>query len=169
MNEQKVSRVSFTRRYLDRMRNPPEYVDEELPTKTVKIFKRAYGRGTVVHGQIGTVVMGSIHFSGSHYDFGPGSYSLRITRRSVYVGSVMPTRNTELEWMLHHSRKGTLDAIPFFLGTQVANRSRMTANVEARGDPMSPIYSLSPGTITTYFQSRRGSARVYSSLEGVFS
>jgi len=168
MNDQKVERVSFTRRFLDEMRNPPEYVDEKLPTKTVQIFKRAFGRGTVVHGQIGTVEMGSIHFSGSHYDFGPGSYSLRVTRRSVYVGSVMPTRNTELEWMLHHSRKGTLDAIPFFLGTQVANRSRMTANVEARGGPMNPIYSLGPGTIRAYFQSRRGSARVYSSLEGIF-
>jgi len=168
MNDQKVERVSFTRRFLDEMRNPPEYVDEKLPTKTVQIFKRAFGRGTVVHGQIGTVEMGSIHFSGSHYDFGPGSYSLRVTRRSVYVGSVMPTRNTELEWMLHHSRKGTLDAIPFFLGTQVPNTRRVPLDAEARGGPMSPIYSLSPGTITTYFQSRRGSARVYSSLEGIF-
>ena len=166
--DQKVDRVSFTRRFLDRMKNPPEYVDEEIPNKTVQIFKRAYGRGTVIHGQIGTVMMGSIQFSGSHYDFGPGSYSLRVIRRSVYVGSVMPTRNTELEWMIHHSRKGTIDAIPFSLGTQVANRSRMTLNVEARGGPMNPIYALPPGTITTYFQSRRGSARVYSSLEGVF-
>jgi len=168
MNDQKIERVSFTRRFLDETRNPPEYVDEKLPTKTVQIFKRAFGRGTVVHGQIGTVEMGSIHFSGSHYDFGPGSYSLRITRRSVYVGSVMPTRNTELEWTLHHSRKGTLDAIPFFLGTQVPNTRRVPLDAEAHGGPMNPIYSLGPGTIRAYFQSRRGSARVYSSLEGIF-
>ena len=165
---QKVERVSFTRRFLDRSKNPPEYVDEELPTRTVKIFKRAYGRGTVIHGQIGTVMMGSIRFSGSHYDFSPGSSSLRIIRRSVYVGSVMPTRNTEVEWMLHHSREGTVDAIPFFLGTQVPNARRVPLGAEALGGPMNPLYSFGPGTIRTYFQSRRGSARVYSSLEGIF-
>ena len=169
MPDQKVDKVILTRRFLDKAANPWEYRDEELPTKTVQIFKRAYGRGTVIHGQIGTVMMGSIQFSGSHYDFGPGSYSLRVTRRSVYVGSVMPTRNTELEWMIHHSRKGTLDAIPFFLGTQVPNLRSVPIGKETLGGPMNPIYSLSPGTITTYFQSRRGSARVYSSLEGIVS
>jgi len=168
MPDQKVQRVNITRRFLDKAVNPWEYREEELPTETSKIFKRAYGRGTVVHGQIGTVMMGSIQFSGSHYDFSPGSYSLRITRRSVYVGSVMPTRNTELEWLLYHSRLGTVDAIPFFLGTQVPNHRSVPVGAEVKGDPKRPIYSLPPGTISTFFQSRRGSARVYSSLEGVF-
>jgi len=168
MPEPEVSRQFVTRKSLDKSRDPWEYVDEVLPTETVKVFKRAYGRGTVIHGQIGTVMMGSIQFSGSHYDFGPGSYSLRVIRRSVYVGSVMPTRNTELEWMIHHSQIGTLDAIPFFLGTQVPNTRMVPLGMEARGGPRNPIYSLGPGIITTYFQSRRGSARVYSSLEGIF-
>jgi len=164
---QKVERVSFTRRFLDRSKNPPEYVDEELPTRTVKIFSRNK-QGTIFSGTPTLMNMGSIRFSGSHYDFSPGSSSLRIIRRSVYVGSVMPTRNTELEWMLHHSRKGTVDAIPFFLGTQVPNTRRVPLGAEALGGPMNPLYSFGPGTIRTYFQSRRGSARVYSSLEGIF-
>ena len=160
-----VQRVSFTRRAYDRRRNPPEYIDEELPTQTVKIFARRKA-GTAVHGQIGTVNMGSIYFSGSHYDFAPGTYSLRIIRRSVYVGSVMPTRNTELEWSLRHSREGTVDVIPFFLGTQKVHQTRAWLS-EARGGPLNPIYAFGPGTLWTYFRSKRGTARVYSSLEGV--
>ncbi|MBA7711021.1 hypothetical protein ES703_119971 [subsurface metagenome] len=167
MNEQKVERLSFTRRYLDRMKNPPEYVDEELPTKTVKIFKRGYANGTMIDGLSGTLSVGSIEFSGSHYDFGPGSFSLRIMRRSVYVGSVMVGRNLELEWAMHHSREGTIDVIPFFLGTQVPNLRGIPIGAEVLGGPMNPIYSLGPGTINTFFSSRRGSARVYSSLEGI--
>ena len=165
--DQKVERVSYTRRFLDKRRNPWEYVDEELPTTTVKIFAREKP-GTAVHGQIGTVNMGSIHFSGSHYDFGLGSFSLRITRRSVYVGSVMPSRNTELEWSLRHSREGTVDVIPFFLGTQVPNLRSVPLGGEVRGGPLNPVYSFGPGTLWTYFRSKRGTARVYSSLEGIF-
>ena len=167
--DQKVDRVSFTRRFLDKSRNPWEYVDEEVPTKTVKIFKRGCANGTMIDGLSGTLSVGSIQFSGSHYDFGPGSYSLRVTRRSVYVGSVMPSRNLEAEWSLWHSREGTIDVIPFFLGTQVPNLRGVPIGAEARGGPMNPIYSFGPGTINTFFSSRRGSARVYSSLEGIIS
>jgi len=169
-NDQKVDRVNFTRRYLDRMMNPPDYRDEELPTKTVKIFNRGFNRGTMIAGSAASVAanMGSIHFSGSHYDFGLGSHSLRITRRSVYVGSVMSNRNLQAEWRLHHSRVGTLDKIPFFIGTQASNRRSGDWKAEAIGDAMRPIYSLGPGTITSYFQAWTGSARVYASLEGVF-
>jgi len=167
--DQKVDRVSFTRRYLDRMKNPPEYVDEELPTKTVHIFKRGFANGTMIDGLSGTLGVGSIQFSGSHYDFGPGSHSLRITRRSVYVGSVMANRNLEAEWALWHSRKGTVQVIPFFIGTQASNRRSGDWKSEAQGGPMNPLYSFGPGTINTFFSSRRGSARVYSSLEGIVS
>ena len=166
MNEQKVERVSFTRRYLDRMRNPPEYVDEELPTKTVKIFSRNK-QGTILSSASGLTNMGSIHFSGSHYDFGPGSYSLRVTRRSVHIGSAV-TYNTEVEWMLRHSREGTVDMIPFFIGTQLNYRRTGEKRTEARGGLMNPIYSFGPGTLWSYFKPRRGTVRVYSSLEGAF-
>jgi len=166
---QKVERVSFTRRFLDRSKNPPEYVDEELPTRTVKIFSRKK-QGTVFAGTTSVINMGSIHFSGSHYDFSPGSSSLRIIRRSVHMGSVALDNNIEQEWVLRHSREGTVDKIPFFLGTQVAadRRGLNRTDAETFGGPMNPLYVLGPGTIWTYFKAFRGTARVYSSLEGVF-
>jgi len=165
-NDQKVQRLSTTFRYYDRRRNPPEYVEAELPTQTVKIFSRNK-QGTILDSSSGLTIMGSIYFSGSHYDKAPGTFSMRVVRRSVYVGSIMPTRNTNHEWMLRHSREGTVDMIPFFLGTQVANRSRMTLNVEALGDSMKPIYAFGPGTLWTYWNPRSGTARVYSSLEAL--
>lgn len=168
MAEPEVERTFVTRRFLDKRRDPWEYVPEELPTKTVKIFSRNK-QGTIVDATLGLTNMGSIAFSGSHYDFGPGSFSLRVIRRSVYIGSVRPDVNTEFEWMLRHSREGTVDMIPFFLGTQLANVHRAREWLsEARGGPMNPIYAFGPGTIFTYFNPRRGSARVYSSLEGIF-
>jgi len=167
MNEQKVERISFTRRFLDRMKNPPEYVDEELPTKTVKIFKRGFANGTTIDGLSGTQSVGSIKFSGSHYDFGPGSYSLRITRREAFVGSVMSGRNLEAEWSIWHSREGTIDVIPFFIGSQRYNRRAENWKAVALGGPMNPVYAFGPGTLNTFFSATRGSARVYSSLEGI--
>ena len=169
MTQQKIERTSFTRRYLDNMKNPPEYVDETLPTKTIKIFSRKK-QGTLmdpctIGGSIG--IMGSIHFSGSHYDFSPGSYSLRITRRSVHVGS-RTSYGANVEWKLRHSREGTVDMIPFYMGTRSQDRRNELARSELLGGPMNPIYAFGPGTLWTYFQPRRGTIRVYSSLEGVF-
>lgn len=169
MPDQKVERVSFTRRFLDRAKNPPEYVDEELPTKTVKIFSRKK-QGTICYGTTSPINMGSIRFSGSHYDFSPGSSSLRIIRRSVHIGSVELDKNIELDWVLRHSREGTVDSIPFFLGTQLAanRRGLNRGDAEAFGGPMNPLYVFGPGTLWSYFKSYRGTARVYSSLEGIF-
>ena len=161
-------RQFVTRRFLDERLNPPQFVDEVLPTTTKRIFKRGFNKGTLIDGQLGAAEMGSIQFSGSHYSFGPGSFSLRITRREIYIGSVMPTRNLEAEWSIHHSREGTVQKIPFFLGTQVPNNRAVPLGNVALGGPMNPVYSFGPGTIRTYFQSHRGSARVYSSLEGIF-
>lgn len=160
--DQKVDKVIHTRRFLDRMRNPPEYMDEELPTKTVKIFSRNK-QGTkidacTIGGSI--AIMGSKYFSGSHYDFGPGSFSLRITRRSVYVGSRSSYSKAAAEWRLRHSREGTVDMIPFRTGSLM--------QAELLGGPMNPIYSFGPGTLWTYFKPDKGTLRVYSSLEGVF-
>lgn len=167
-NDQKVERVITTRRFLDKRRNPWEYVDEELPTTSVHIFSRKK-QGTLLDSGIGLSIMGSIQFTGSNYDTAPGSFSLRITRRSVYIGSRPLGVNTELEWKLRHSRLGTVDAIPFFLGTQLA-RARLPQNSEAvaQGNPMAPIYAFGPGTLWHYINPRRGTFRVYASMEGVF-
>lgn len=171
--EQSVQRVIHTRAMLDDMRNPPEYVEEKLPTRTFKLFARSK-MGTLydpeIHTNASPLNVGSMQFSGSHYDFAPGSYSLRIIRRSVYVGST-DRRNIQLEWRLRHSRIGTLDALPFLLGTYSTPRRDSKMNYEAFGNPMAPIYSFPAGTLWSYFvpgAGGRGSARVYSSLEGVF-
>ena len=157
MKEQKVERASVTRRFLDKRRNPWEYVDEALPTQTVHIFSRKK-QGTMVDSSHGDVIVGSIQFSGSHYDFSPGSYSLRVTRRNASVGSI-PSTNGRANWLLRHSRIGTVDSIPFY---------RAAARQIDVGDAMKPVYSFGPGTLWAYFNSKAGSLRVSSSLEGIF-
>lgn len=155
---QKVDRQSVTQRYLDRMRNPPEYVDDELPTKTVHLINRAQ-QGTIIDSNSGALNMGSVYFSGSHYDDAPGSFSLRITRRHAAVGS-MDTAVGDVWWKLHHSRLGTVDMLPFQGGV-------VHSHLE-RGDRLAPVYSFGPGTITHYMQSLAGTARVSASMEGIF-
>jgi len=154
---QKVERVSFTRRFLDRAKNPPEYVDEELPTKTVQIFAREK-QGTYIIAGDGALNMGSIRFSGSHYDFAPGSYALRVLRRSVSYGSM--STGGQLNWCLRHSRLGTVEKLTF----HNADKSPLVDH----GGPMNPLYSFGPGTVTAYMQSVVGSHRIASSLEGIF-
>ena len=155
--DQQVSRENVTRRFLDPMRNPPEYVDESLPTQTVKIFKRNR-IGTAIDNSLGDLNFGSIQFTGSHYDFAPGSYSLRITRHTLGVGSPGGPGG-QLWWKLHHSRMGTIDGIPM-----AAARGQITRDKS----PMEPLYALGPGTITQYLRSLKGTWRVSTSLEGIF-
>jgi len=158
MSEPEVEREFTTRRRLDKRRDPWEYVDEELPTKTVHIFKRTL-QGTSIDSNVGETEMGSIEFSGSHYDFGPGSYALRIIRQSIGVGSFNPGAGAGLiDWVLHHSREGTIDAIPF---TSAGRLNQV-------GGPERPIYALGPGTISVRFNPRAGTVRIFSSLEGIF-
>lgn len=158
MAEPEVSRSFSTRRYLDRRRNPPEYVDDELPTKTVHIFKRNL-QGTAIDSNVGETEMGSIEFSGSHYDFAPGSYALRIIRQSIGVGSFNPGAGAGLlYWTLWHSREGTIDCIPF----TAAGRLNQV------GGPERPIYAFGPGTISVRFNPKAGTVRIFSSLEGIF-
>ena len=166
---QKVEKESTTKRRLDTRKNPWEYVDDELPTRTKKIFSRNK-QGTLLDSNSGLTIMGSVHFSGSHYNFAPGTCSFRVTRRSVSIGSSV-NYNSEIEWKLRHSREGTVDVIPFFGGTQYSKYPRSAANwkAEALGGPMNPIYAFGPGTLWTYFNPRRGTVRVYSSLEGIMS
>jgi len=158
MNEQKIERVSFTRRYLDRMRNPPEYVDEELPTKTVKIFKRKQ-QGTAIDSSLGDLNFGSIQFTGSYYSFSQGSYSLRITRHTIGVGSPGGP-GAQLWWKLRHSQLGTVDAIPMDSARGQIIRDKA---------PMEPLYSFGSGIVTQYLRSLKGTWRIASSLEGIFS
>jgi len=154
--DQQVDRASFTPRFLDRMRNPPEYVDQELPTKTFKLFKRRFMGGTMIDSTHSAVNFGSIEFSGSQHEFSPGSYSLRITRQHMGLGSV--SSGAQAYWHLFHSRLGTIDTIPF----------QAVARLNTVADPMAPVYSLGPGTITIYWRTRKGSVRPFSSLEGIF-
>ena len=166
MPEPEVSRQFISRKLLDKSRDPWEYVDQELPTKTKKIFSRTK-LGTIIDSASGAVNMGSVQFSGSHHDFAPGSYSFRVTRQSVYVGSMAP--DAQLIWKLRHSREGTVDSIPFGRsGTMQAKYLRYGPSTPLVKAPLEPIYAVGPGTLWTYFQSLKGTARVFSSLEGIF-
>lgn len=165
MDDQRVQRLVTTRRFLDKRREPWEVVEEELPTTTKKVFARGK-QGTALDTGAGRTIMGSYRITGSHYDFAPGTYSYRVTRRSVHIGSYENT-NCEIDWELRHSREGTVDRIPFLLGTPAKFRGRDSNRAEAFGQPLAPLYSFGPGTIWTYFNPKRGTVRVFSVLEGL--
>jgi len=155
--DQDVQRVSYTRKFLDKATNPWEYRDEELPTETIKIFQRTK-QGTAIDNSLGDLNFGSVGFTGSHYDFAPGSYSLRVFRHNISVGSPGGPGG-QLWYKLHHSRLGTIDAIAMNNARGQLTRDR---------SPMEPLYSLGPGTITQYLRSLKGTWRVSTSMEAVF-
>lgn len=167
--DQKIQQISMIRKRLDRSRLPFSYVDDEVPTQTVKIFSRKK-QGTLLDSSSGVTIMGSMEFSGSQYGKKTGTFALRVTRRNFSVGS-MVNYNTEVEWKLRHSRLGTLDAIPYFRGTQTSKKANDNGylNKETLGGPQNPVYVLGPGTIWNYVNVRRGTARVYTGLEGILS
>jgi len=143
--DQKVQRVSVTNRYYDRRRDPPAYVDVELPTTTLKL-KGALKRVST-RAPIGTVAEGSYRITGSHYDFAQGTYSLRITRLSLSaVGSPSSSRGTVYQWHLRHSREGTIDVQVLQVGGARVGLS-YNDRVDLRGGPGNPVYSVGPGTL----------------------
>lgn len=147
------NRIFTSRRRLDLGLDPPEFVDEILPTTSLT-FRGPERRG-VERAPHGTI-RGSLRIGGTFYENAPGTYSLRITRLSVFSGS------RESMWSLEHSRQGTIDIIHF-----------ETAGQEYRaGDAMRPLYALGPGTVSWGFigdhSGRMGSAyNVAQFLEGV--
>ena len=123
-----INRPFTTPRYLDPALDPPAYRDFSFPTVTTT-FRGPIRRG-VVRAPRGSIP-GSTYLGGTNYISAPGTYSLRITRRSIFSGS----RNQR--WMIRHSRVGTVDVIPFVSpGWQ-----------ETVGDQMAPIYVFGPGTV----------------------
>lgn len=132
---QGIQRVIVSKRIFDPIRNPPEVVDEALPTLTFKL--RGTERRGVVRAPRGTLT-GSMRITGS-FRFAsagaPGTFGARITRLSVFSGS------RESLWALRHSREGTLDVIYF-----------PSAGQEFRaGDGEKPLYSVGPGTLLWNF------------------
>lgn len=123
------NRGFITRRMLDPYANPPQYTDEELPVRSVKL--QGPERRTSVRGPHGTGV-GSLRITGSFHELAKGTNSLRITRLSLFSGS----RNNS--WFLRHSREGTIDNVGF----------ESPGQHTVVGGPMNPVYALGPGTIT---------------------
>lgn len=136
--DQEVQRVSHTSKFLDKQRDPWEYMDEELPTTTLKL--KGALRRVATRAPLGTVAEGSYRVTGSHYDFAPGTYSLRITR--VHVAAIGTTdggfQGTVFQWHLRHSRQGTIDVLALSAGHR---------DVFLQGGPRTPIYSIGPGTL----------------------
>lgn len=128
-NARQVERVVESRRFLDTRRDPPEFVDEQLPTNTRNLLVIRRGR---VRAPRGTIT-GSMRLTGSYRPFAghPGSYSLRVTRVSLFAGS------RDVAWHIRHSRDGTYDVIEFPAPGQEV----------LLGGPQSPIYAFGPGTV----------------------
>ena len=121
---------SLLRRFFDPQRNA--YVDELLPTTTLKL-KGPLKRG-FIRAPRGTI-LGYYRVTGSHYQEAQGTYSLRITRASIFAGS------REAMWAIRHSRQGTVDVLHFPVpGQQVI-----------LGEPNKPVYTFGPGTVTWGF------------------
>lgn len=143
--DQKVDKVVYTRRFLDKQKNPWEYVDEELPTTTIKL--KGAARRVVTRTPRGTAAEGSYRITGSHYDFAPGTYSLRITRLSLSaVGSPPAASGSVYQWHLRHSRLGTIDVKTLHAPAPGVARSG-ESRIDLLGGPQNPIYAVGPGTL----------------------
>lgn len=162
-DEQRVQKLVTTRMYLDKQREPWEYVEEELPTTTVKLGwpqrRGAKQRATQGTSSATAYLVGSFRVTGSHYQDRPGTYSLRITRLSIGVQGTATFHGTTYEWYIRHSRVGTIDQIPF--GEQ--------GRVFEVGHPRQPIYAFGPGTVLWGWLSPQAGTHVSlsQSLEGV--
>ena len=157
--EQKVEKLLTTRQFLDKQRNPWEYVEEELPTTTVKL--KGAARRASARAPRGTAAEGSYRIVGSHYDKSLGTYSLRITRLSLAVMGSTNFQGTVYQFHIRHSREGTLDVIPF--GEQ--------GRVREYGDPRRPLYAVGPGTLLYGWDTFKGEfgtqLTVAATMEGV--
>lgn len=132
-----------TTRRLDPRTDPPSFVDEQLPTKSVRLAAGQVGnRGGRFRAPHGTMI-GSYRITGSWRELtAPGTYSLRLTRLSILMGS------REGFAYIRHSRTGTADIIHFHAPGQ-----------EVRlGAPLEPLYSFGPGTVIFGIGSPLGSA-----------
>lgn len=142
--QQGHDRIRSVRVFRDPRTDPPSMVDEELPTKTVKLNigpLRAH-RGTVEK---------TYRITGSWRQLSaPGTYSLRITRINAYVGSVAPTPGSQPGFYIRHSREGTVFS---------HNWSRLNPYpVALLGGPLTPVISVGPGTLMYAFRTNVGSA-----------
>ena len=143
MSQQHGNERTFpTHRYLDPAKSPPQYVDAELPTITVKLqgpVRRATARmprGTIE---------GSFRISGTNYDLTPGTYSLRVTRLAAGVaGPGNAGSRQDYRWSgsvyffyVRHSREGTVHV-------EVFDRPEQRVR---QGDGLHPVFSVGPGTL----------------------
>ena len=153
----------FVQAGIDRTMDPPRYLDYDLPTSTKK-FQGAVKR-VFTRAPFGTI-LGSMRLTGSHYDLGLGSYSLRVTRRHVYIGT------PNMAWHIRHSRQGTVDVLTTPTPRAADVTPQWYGNFEALGNQEHPVYSFGPGTITWGFTPLAGQVigsayPLIQSMEGV--
>lgn len=135
-----VQRVSASKLFRDNRLDPPQYVDEEIPSVSVVLGAR--NRRGILNKDAGTAEA-SFTITGSLREFIPGTYGLRVTRVSVVNGSAGGARPTNsVLWYIRHSREGTVDVI---------RTPRGGGQVVLQGDPMRPIYTFGPGTVLYAF------------------
>ena len=148
--ENPITRDFVTQKFRDDALDPPRYVEEEIPSQTVKLPIRSQaGRK---RAPLGTHT-GTFYMKGSHYDASPGTYGLRIFRMSVFSGS------REVIWRLHHSRIGTVEEIYFPAAGQEIQL----------GGPRNPICALPPGTLSFGFLNAGSAHWLGYHMEGVTS
>ena len=112
-----TTNVGYSRRqFLDESKNPPEFVDEKIPTSPIRIFKQGRPSST------GTWFIGS-HYIGTNQ-------VLQITFESFN------TNTPNVFFRLYHSRDGTL-VLPYLEAAGQDTRI---------GDLHKPLESVGPGT-----------------------
>ena len=108
------------RQYLDQSKNPPEFVDEVIPTEPVRIFKQGRSGYTRSVGSFMLV----------------GSYEVGTNQVMQIVFEDFNTNTPNVFFRLHHSRLGTLD-LPYLESKGQETRI---------GDLNQPLESIPPGT-----------------------
>ena len=164
--EQKIDRTIFSQRYLDRRKDPPEFVDLELPTRTIHLL--GPGRRSTFRAPSGTVE-GSYRITGSWRNFAPGTYSLRLINLRLGVrgkseAGTHPNapqyRGTIHEFYIRHSRDGTIFSTDF---DGPDNRT-------FAGDPLRPVLAVGQGTLFYAWRLREGAGTgvtLTQNIEGV--
>jgi hypothetical protein len=104
------------RQFLDESKNPPEFVDEIIPTSPIRIFKQGRPSST------GTWMLGGYYIGTNQV--------LQITFEDFN------TNTPNVFFRLYHSRDGTLD-LPYLEAAGQETRI---------GDLHSPLESIGPGT-----------------------
>lgn len=127
----------FRRQRFDLARNPPDFVDEKIPTAPIRIGN--FGHGTATLGVGSAWLLGSRRLVGSPND---------ITYQLLYRETITNTPN--VFFALTHSRGSPKAFAGPFPGTELVWLLESRGAEIVLGRPDQPIAAFPPGTLRLY-------------------